>query len=62
MLVLQRKKDEAIVIDVGGERVWVTVLNVPPNGGQQVVLGVSASEHVIVNRQEVQDEIDKEKK
>lgn len=50
MLVLSRKKDEEIVINLGSELVTVKVVDVR---GDRVRLGVSAPSTVAVHRREV---------
>lgn len=50
MLVLARKQEEVIVIEVGGEKVYLVVVGVK-NG--VVRLGFTASQSVRIDRQEV---------
>lgn len=56
MLVLSRYRDESIVITAGDERIVVTVIDVR---GDKVRLGVDAADHVAVNRDEIQQSIDR---
>jgi carbon storage regulator CsrA len=56
MLVLSRKKRESVVLTVGGERIVITLIDVQPN---KVRLGFVASDNVHINREEVQDSLDK---
>ena len=57
MLVLSRKKNESIVIDVGDKLITVTVVEVR---GDKVRLGIEAPREVPVHRQEVYDAIKRE--
>lgn len=50
MLILTRKKDEAIVIGEGSQCATVRILNVD---GNQISIGVDAPRHVSVHREEV---------
>ena len=52
MLVLSRKKDEQIVINLGAQLVTIKVVDVR---GDRVRLGIEAPSSVSVHRQEVQD-------
>jgi carbon storage regulator len=58
MLVLSRKKSEAIVIEhpSGNIRVVVTEIR-----GDKVLLGIEADRSVTVHRQEVYDKIERQK-
>lgn len=56
MLVLSRKKNETIIVTVGGERIKIAVVQID---GDKVRIGVEADrERVEVHRGEVQDAID----
>lgn len=55
MLVLSRKKNEAIIID---KVITVTIVEIR---GDKVRLGIVAPKEMPVHRQEVQDAIDKAK-
>ncbi len=55
MLVLSRKKDESIII---GDDIVVTVVDIR---GDRVRLGVKAPVDVSVHRQEIYEEIQREK-
>lgn len=50
MLVLSRKKDEKIQIEVNGEIIEVTVVQVETN---KVKLGIQAGKHVTILRSEL---------
>jgi len=53
MLVLSRKKDESILIQLSSDpldRVWVTVVDVR---GDKVKLGIEAAPHIQADRREV---------
>lgn len=50
MLVLTRKKDEALRVEIGGQEVWVYVISVQ---GNRVRLGVEAARDVTVQRAEI---------
>jgi carbon storage regulator len=50
MLVLSRKKDQQLVIQVGDETVWVRVLEV---NGDRVRFGITAPRSVPIHREEV---------
>ncbi len=50
MLVLSRKKDEQIVVNIGTETVLVRVLQVD---GKKVRLGITAPPSVAIHRDEV---------
>lgn len=52
MLVLSRRKDQVIWI---GNDIKITVVGI---GDGRVRLGIDAPKDVVINRQEVQDEID----
>ena len=53
MLVIGRKKDQEIVID--GGRIVVRVVRII---GDKVRLGITAPREMLVNRREVQDQLD----
>lgn len=57
MLVLTRKIDKAITIDVGGERCEIKVLDIldteGPKKGQKVKLGFTAPQSVKIYRNEL---------
>lgn len=55
MLVLQRRKEEAVTIDLNGERVVVKVTKVE---GGKCWIGFTASKSVTIHRNEVQAIID----
>lgn len=57
MLVLSRKRDEQIVITIGGAEVVLTVVSIL---GNRVQLGIDAPQNVIVHRKEVYDALKKE--
>jgi len=57
MLCLSRRKSEAIIITVGNERIRVLVTELR---GDKVRLGCEANPAVRINREEVQNEIDRE--
>jgi len=57
MLVLTRKKGEQLVIRLGGETVFVRVLEV---AGERVRLGITAPLSVAVHREEVARRIELE--
>lgn len=59
MLVLSRERGEQIVIEVGGERVVVTL--VENRGNRKARLGFTAAEHVAIHRQEVWEAIERER-
>lgn len=50
MLILMRRKDEQLIIDTGNEVIEVKILETFNN---QVRLGISAPNHVQVDREEV---------
>lgn len=50
MLILGRKYDEKVRIQVGDEVIWVTVVDLRPGS---VRLGFEMSEAVVVDRQEI---------
>lgn len=50
MLVLERRLDQSIIITFGGERIVVTVVEAKKGS---VKLGVEASRHVQVDREEI---------
>jgi len=56
MLILTRRVGETLIID---DEIKVTVLGVK---GNQVRLGIIAPEHVSVNREEIQQRIDADRK
>ena len=58
MLVLGSSKGKSIFID--GRRIKLTILDVGGRHGQ-VKLGFEADRSISINREEVQDKIDKEK-
>lgn len=51
MLVLSRKKEEALVI---GDDIVIKVVRI---GADRVQLGITAPKHISINRQEVQEKI-----
>ncbi len=51
MLNLSRNPGDRIVIQCGGEIITVTIVSV--NRSKQVKLGIEASRHVIIDREEV---------
>lgn len=53
MLVLGRKRNEEIVID--GGRIVISVVRIE---GERVRLGITAPRDMLVNRREVQDQLD----
>lgn len=55
MLVLNRKKDESIVI---GDDIEITIVDVK---GDKVSLGINAPREISVHRREIYDAIQKEK-
>jgi len=55
MLVLSRYQGEAIVIQIGGERVRIAISQVQ---GNRVRLGIEAPKSVQINREEIQEKID----
>lgn len=55
MLVLSRKKGEAVVISLGDLRVSMTIVEVR---GDKVRVGFSAPDDVQVHRSEIQEQID----
>jgi carbon storage regulator len=57
MLVLSRRTDESLVINVGGETVVIRVLKI---GNDRVRLGIDAPRHVSVHREEVAKRIAQE--
>ncbi len=57
MLCLSRRKDESVVIDCGGSRIVVQVLQI---GYGHVRLGFVAPANVTVHREEVQERVDQE--
>lgn len=58
MLVLSRKRDEEVWIDVGGTIVKVVLIDIR---GDKVRLGFSGPENVHIHRREVFEEIEREK-
>ncbi len=58
MLVLERKPEEAIIIDTGKERITIKVMNIR---GDKVRLGFVAPGYVTVHREEVQKLVDKQR-
>lgn len=50
MLILGRKYDEKVRIQVGDEVIWVTVVDLRPGS---VRLGFEMSDEVVVDRQEI---------
>jgi carbon storage regulator len=58
MLVLSRKRNESIVVEVGGELVNIVVVDL---GGGQAKIGLDAAKHVAIHRREVYDKIEREK-
>jgi carbon storage regulator len=59
MLVLSRRRDEAIVIGEGAAQITVTLVDIR---GDKCRLGIEAPMDVPVHRQEVYDAIQREKK
>lgn len=60
MLVLSRKRDESICI---GDDVEITIVDILKMGGKRTVrLGITAPGSISVNRKEIQEAIDREKK
>lgn len=57
MLILSRKEQESVIIQVGEVRVSVMVTRLGP---EQVRLGFTAPRDVVIHRKEVFDAIDKE--
>lgn len=55
MLVLSRKKDQKVCVNVGGVRIDVTVVQI---AGDKVRLGFIAPSEVTIHREEVQERID----
>lgn len=54
MLVLSRKRSQRIVIQVGEELVFLTVVEIR---GDKCRLGLEAAKNVVIHRQEVYDAI-----
>lgn len=54
MLVLSRHRDESIIIEIGGVRVVVSVIDVR---GSKVRLGIEAPKEVIIHREEIWNKI-----
>lgn len=50
MLVLSRKRDEKIIMQVGGEEIELTVVRIDAN---KVRLGIKASDNVTILRSEL---------
>ena len=55
MLVLMRRKEQSVIIDLNGERIEVMVTRVE---GGKCWLGFTASKDVAIHRQEIQTIID----
>ena len=55
MLCLNRRKDESVIITVGGERIKVMLVELR---GDKARLGFEASPNVAINREEIQEQID----
>ena len=58
MLVLSRKKNEAVIITLGDQRIKVMLIDIR---GDKVRLGFAASKDVTIHREEIQGEIDAER-
>ena len=58
MLVLNRYKDESIVI---GDNIEVKIVDVRIGGAKRVMLGITAPRDIPVHRKEVQDAINRQK-
>jgi carbon storage regulator len=58
MLVLSRKKHEAVIITVGDQRIRVMPVDIR---GDKVRLGFAAPKDVTIHREEIQGEIDAER-
>ena len=52
MLVLARHRNESIVIRCGDETIRITVVELRP---RSVRLGVTAADHVMIDREEIAD-------
>lgn len=57
MLVLSRLREEAVIISCGGERIRVAVVDIR---GDKARLGFEADPRITINREEIQDQIDKQ--
>jgi carbon storage regulator len=57
MLILSRKKNEAVIITVGDQRIRVTLVAIR---GDKVRLGFDASKTVTIHRTEIQERVDAE--
>ena len=61
MLVLNRCKDESIIIDGCIEIKILEARRIGDKGAKQVSLGITAPRHISVHRKEIQDAINREK-
>ena len=58
MLLLSRKKGEAVIITLGDQRIRVLLVDIR---GDKVRLGFNASKDIEIYREEIQGEIDAER-
>ena len=60
MLVINRCKDESIIIDGCIEVKVIDARRIGNRAAKQVTLGITAPKHISVHRKEIQDAIDRE--
>lgn len=62
MLMLTRKRDESLVIQVGDELITITVTDINSSSKKQVQLGIDAPKHIKVWRSEIYTAIQENQK
>ena len=59
MLVISRKREERVLVKIGGQKCWITVCDLR---GDKVRMGFDAPREVIIHREEVVRVIEEDEK